>query len=62
LKSGGYIEISTVLFDAQGRVRENLFLADGLHFRPPSYEEFAQIVKPVLTKARENGVGLTKAK
>jgi len=58
----GYIELNTVLFDAQGRVRENLFLPDGLHFRPPAYEEFARIVKPILMKAWENGVGVVKTK
>jgi lysophospholipase L1-like esterase len=58
----GYIELNTVLFDAQGKVRENLFLPDGLHFRPPAYEEFARIVKPILMKAWENGVGVMKTK
>jgi hypothetical protein len=43
-------------------VRENLFLSDGLHFRPDStaYLEFAQIIKPILTKAWESGAGLPK--
>ena len=51
----GYIDLNPVLFDSNNKVRDNLFLSDGLHFRPDStaYAEFAQIVKPILTKAWE---------
>lgn len=61
-KNVGFIDLNPVLFDAQGRVRESLFLPDGLHFRPdgPAYPEFARIVKPVLTKAWESGAGLPR--
>jgi len=56
----GYIDLNPVLFDGRNNVREDLFLPDGLHFRPDSsaYPEFSQIVKPILTKAWESGVGL----
>jgi lysophospholipase L1-like esterase len=56
----GYIDLNAVLFDRHNRLREELFLPDGLHFRPDSsaYPEFAQIVKPILTKAWESGAGL----
>lgn len=59
----GYIDLNPVLFDSRNNVRQNLFLPDGLHFRPDStaYTEFAQIVKPILTKAWESGVGLPKS-
>lgn len=62
-KNVGYIDLNPVLFDGHGNVRMNLFLGDGLHFRPDStaYPEFAQIVKPVLTKAWESGVGLANS-
>jgi len=58
----GFIDLNPVLFDARGNVREDLFLNDGLHFRPESsaYLEFSRVVKPVLTKAWESGIGLTK--
>src|SRR5579863_7242608 len=61
--NAGYIDLNPVLFDARGNVRMNLFLPDGLHFRPDStaYLEFSQIVKPILTKAWESGVGLVKS-
>jgi lysophospholipase L1-like esterase len=61
-KNVGYLDLNPVLFDAQGRVRENLFLPDGLHFRPdgPAYVEFSRIVKPVLSKAWESGVGIPR--
>ena len=59
----GYIDLNPVLFDGGSHVRENLFLPDGLHFRPEStaYLEFSQIVKPVLIKAWESGAGLPKS-
>jgi hypothetical protein len=58
----GYIDLNPVLFDRQGNLRQDLFLPDNLHFRPEStaYAEFAQIVKPILTRAWEGGVGLQK--
>jgi len=51
-KQLGYIDLNPVLFDRQGNLREDLFLPDQLHFRPEStaYAEFAQVVKPILTK------------
>jgi lysophospholipase L1-like esterase len=59
----GYIDLNSVLFDKRNNVREDLFLPDGLHFRPDStaYAEFSQIVKPILTKAWESGAGLPKS-
>jgi lysophospholipase L1-like esterase len=58
----GYIDLNPALFDSRNHVREDLFLPDGLHFRPDStaYSEFAQIVKPILSKAWESGAGLPK--
>ena len=58
----GYIDLNPVLFDSRNQVREDLFLPDGLHFRPEStaYLEFSQIVKPILIKAWEGGAGLPK--
>jgi len=58
----GYIDLNPVLFDRQN-IRESLFLPDGLHFRPDStaYREFSQIVKPILMKVWERGVGLPKS-
>lgn len=59
----GYIDLNPVLFDSHRNIREDLFLADGLHFRPDStaYQEFSQIVKPILAKAWESGAGLSKS-
>jgi len=63
VKNVGYIDLNPVLFDSRGNTRMNLFLGDGLHFRPDStaYPEFSQIVKPILTKAWESGAGLPKS-
>lgn len=54
-KNVGYIDLNPVLFNSRGALRMELFLPDQLHFRPGSsaYPEFAQIVKPILTKAWE---------
>ncbi len=62
-KNVGFVDLNPVLFDSRGEVREELFLPDMLHFRPQSsaYSEFAQIMKPVLNKAWESGVGLPKS-
>jgi GDSL-like Lipase/Acylhydrolase family len=56
----GFIDLNPVLFDRRGNLREDLFLPDQLHFRPGSsaYAEFAQVVKPILTKAWADGIGL----
>jgi lysophospholipase L1-like esterase len=40
-----------VLANADGSARTELFMNDRLHLRPPAYEEFARLLKPVLTKA-----------
>jgi lysophospholipase L1-like esterase len=59
----GFIDLNPVLFDSRNHIRESLFLPDGFHFRPDStaYLEFSQIVKPILTKAWNSGVGLPKS-
>ena len=58
----GFIDLNPVLFDAQGNLRDELFLPDRLHFRPDStaYPEFASVIKPVLMKAWQSGVGIPK--
>ena len=48
-----YVDVNPVLFKADGTPRMELYLPDELHFRPPAYDEFARILKPVLTKAFE---------
>jgi len=56
----GYIDLNPVLFDGKGNLREILFLPDELQFRREStgYAQFSKVVKPILTKAWESGVGL----
>jgi lysophospholipase L1-like esterase len=46
-----YVDVNPVLFDQAGRPRLELFMSDRLHLRPQAYEEFARVLKPVLTKA-----------
>jgi hypothetical protein len=53
-RSGGwlrYIDLNPVLFDARGEIRGELFKPDSLHFKPPAYDEFTAVIKPVLEKA-----------
>jgi lysophospholipase L1-like esterase len=46
-----FIDVNPALFRADGEPRAELYLPDGLHFKPESYAEFARIVKPVLEQA-----------
>ncbi len=48
-----YVDVNPALFTANGTPRFELFMPDELHLRPAAYEEFARILKPVLTKAFE---------
>jgi lysophospholipase L1-like esterase len=46
-----FVDVNPVLVNADGSPRTELFMNDQLHLRPPAYEEFVKILKPVLTKA-----------
>ncbi len=46
-----FVDVNPVLFNADGTPRLDLFMGDQLHLRPRAYEEFARILKPVLTTA-----------
>jgi lysophospholipase L1-like esterase len=46
-----FVDVNPVLLNADGASRTELFMNDQLHLRPPAYEEFAKILKPVLEKA-----------
>ena len=48
-----YVDVNPVLFDASGKPRLDLYMGDELHLRPPAYEGFAKILKPVLTRTYE---------
>jgi len=46
-----YVDVNPALANADGSPRMELFMNDQLHLRPPAYEEFTKILKPVLTNA-----------
>ena len=46
-----FVDVNPALMNADGTPRAELFMNDQLHLRPPAYEEFAKILKPVLMKA-----------
>jgi lysophospholipase L1-like esterase len=46
-----FVDVNPILFNTDGTSRLELFMPDQLHLRPPAYEEFARILKPVLSKA-----------
>ena len=46
-----YVDVNPVLFGANGKPRLDFYMGDELHLRPPAYEGFARIIKPVLTRA-----------
>ena len=45
-----FVDVNPVLANADGSPRMELFMNDRLHLRPPAYEEFAKILKPVLER------------
>jgi lysophospholipase L1-like esterase len=49
-----YVDVNPVLFDTNGKPRFDLYMPDELHLRPPAYERFAKILKPVLTQALQD--------
>jgi len=46
-----FVDVNPALSNPDGTPRTELFMNDQLHLRPPAYDEFAKILKPVLTKA-----------
>lgn len=46
-----YVDLNPALFDAAGKPRVELYLPDMLHFKPPAYVAFTEILKPALTEA-----------
>lgn len=46
-----YVDVNPVLFTADGKPRVDLYMPDELHLRPPAYEGFTRILKPVLIHA-----------
>ncbi|SPE52597.1 Lipolytic protein G-D-S-L family [Verrucomicrobia bacterium] len=50
-KALGFIDVNPALFDARGQPRLDLYLPDKLHFKPPAYEAFAALIKPVVAQA-----------
>ena len=45
-----FVDVNPVLVDAAGRPRLEIYRDDLLHFHPPAYLEFAEILKPVLER------------
>jgi lysophospholipase L1-like esterase len=43
-----YIDVASAMFDAQGNLPADLFVADGLHPTPKCYALWTSIIKPVL--------------
>jgi len=46
-----FVDVNPVLFRQDGTPRFELYMPDGLHLRPAAYEEFARILKPILSGA-----------
>jgi hypothetical protein len=45
-----FVDVNPALANADGSPRTELFMNDQLHLRPPAYEAFAKILKPVLER------------
>jgi lysophospholipase L1-like esterase len=46
-----FVDVNPALANADGSPRMEFFMNDHLHLRPPAYDEFTKILKPVLTEA-----------
>ena len=46
-----FVDVNSALANADGSPRMEFFMNDHLHLRPPAYDEFTKILKPVLEKA-----------
>ena len=46
----GFIDVNPALFDKEGKPRLELYQPDKLHFLETAYDEFAAIIKPIVTK------------
>ena len=55
-----YVDVNPVLFNRDGTPRIEFYVSDQLHFRPAAYDEFAKILKPVLTARFPRKVALCK--
>jgi lysophospholipase L1-like esterase len=52
-----FVDLNPALVDANGHPRLELYKTDKLHFHPPAYDAFANIIRPVLERewAAANG-------
>jgi lysophospholipase L1-like esterase len=46
-----FVDVNPIFVNADGSTKIELFMNDQLHLRPPAYDEFTKILKPVLTEA-----------
>lgn len=46
-----FVDYLSLLKNADGSLRENCFLADGLHFSPAFYEELSAFLEPIVERA-----------
>jgi len=43
-----YIDVATPMFDASGKLRQDIFLGDGLHMNAAGYEIWTSVIRPIL--------------
>ena len=46
----GFVDANPAVFDAEGKPRMDLYLADKLHYKEPAYVGFTAIIKPEVEK------------
>lgn len=49
-----YIDVATLMLDAQGRPRADLFEADGLHMNTHGYDLWVSVLKPRLLEDEQS--------
>jgi lysophospholipase L1-like esterase len=57
-----YIDVATPMFDAQGNLPVDLFVADGLHPTPKCYAIWTSVIRPVLMKQFGAGTKVSQSR
>jgi lysophospholipase L1-like esterase len=57
-----YIDVATPMFDAEGNLPVDLFVADGLHPTPKCYAIWTSVIRPVLMKQFGAGTKVSQSR
>jgi lysophospholipase L1-like esterase len=49
-KRADFIDVNTPMLDAEGKMREDLYVSDRLHLKPEGYAIWQRVIQPYLLK------------